>query len=161
MSKGSKSNAVKKECSNCKKVKPLSEFYKNKAMSDGKSRQCKKCHNEAVKKHRNKRRVFNEKERFNKIAKERAGKNQCVICGNTITPGEQLINQKNNKMPFCKLCGYKSIIKMQGYSKRFLQKIQNAQNAQNAQNKKNSKTGKSDPNLDSVEQDVLEKFGPF
>jgi hypothetical protein len=36
----------KKQCSKCKKLKPLSEFYKNKSTNDGLARWCKECKSE-------------------------------------------------------------------------------------------------------------------
>jgi len=41
-----------KECKKCKQTKPLSAFYKHKAMKDGHLNFCKSCVKERVKKHR-------------------------------------------------------------------------------------------------------------
>ena len=43
-----------KKCSTCKKVKPISKFYKNKAKYDGLSNNCKDCSNEYSKNWREK-----------------------------------------------------------------------------------------------------------
>lgn len=39
---------IGKQCSSCGKIKPLSEFYKNKAQKDGYSNQCKECSNKSI-----------------------------------------------------------------------------------------------------------------
>jgi hypothetical protein len=41
-----------KQCSKCKKLKPFSEFYKNKSTSDGLARWCKECKSEYRKNHK-------------------------------------------------------------------------------------------------------------
>lgn len=50
-----------KRCSQCKQIKPLSDFYKNKAQKDGHRSYCKKCHI-----------IFNR--RYNKTEKCKAAK---------------------------------------------------------------------------------------
>lgn len=44
-----------KMCSHCHKVKPVTEFYKNRTAKDGYSRQCKKCHDATVEKYHTKK----------------------------------------------------------------------------------------------------------
>jgi hypothetical protein len=50
-----------KECSTCRETKPVSEFYKNKARSDGLQHQCKICTNAVTNTYR-KRRLKNDPE---------------------------------------------------------------------------------------------------
>jgi len=67
---------LNKLCTRCQQYKPLSDFYNNKAMKDGKSNYCKVCQNEATKKWRqNNPGRAREIERKNKRAeRERKGK---------------------------------------------------------------------------------------
>ena len=41
---------MKKKCTHCKEMIPLSDFYPDKARSDGLQTVCKKCNNEMAKK---------------------------------------------------------------------------------------------------------------
>jgi len=44
----------KKVCSNCGASKPLTDFYKESRVKDGRARRCKQCHGEVTKKYRQK-----------------------------------------------------------------------------------------------------------
>ena len=68
-----------KECSKCWKVKPLSEFYKNKRNPDGLQPTCKKCATKATTAHKRQTVSKCSQLEYDTLFVLQAGK--CAICG--------------------------------------------------------------------------------
>lgn len=64
----------KKRCSKCKQEKSLSEFYKKKSTKDGFHYQCKKCHNQGVKKSFSKKPIEIQRKIYRRDAQKRREK---------------------------------------------------------------------------------------
>ncbi|WP_163529263.1 HNH endonuclease [Halobacillus ihumii] len=69
---------MEKKCSKCKRIKLISEFYKNRARKGGHENYCKECSNKRKKERSNNGGNFSEK--VKKEAYEKYG-HKCQICG--------------------------------------------------------------------------------
>ena len=99
--KSSLAQQGKKQCSKCKKIKSLDEFYSKKGSSDGLKSECKEC---SLKEKRAKRTA---QEKINEIDKRKSdidsGFKQCTQCKEKKSLSE-FIKKGNGFSAFCKVC---------------------------------------------------------
>lgn len=106
-----------KICYRCKKIKPITEFHKNKNSKDGFYCYCKECCSELCKEYyknskdyREERKKYSKKrkQKINKIIKEIKLKSGCKICGYNKCPDALEFHHINPEVKENKLCRIKS-----------------------------------------------------
>lgn len=98
-----------KECNKCGKLKPLTDYAKNKSDSSGYFRWCKKCWNKA------RRERYAKNSKPFKLANERYKEKKfsalpCVWCHNPTINKDRIIPGLSKLVPICEKCVFDSTI---------------------------------------------------